>query len=466
MKAMRNILRAPIKIARRCCFAFTQHAALGTQHFFSSTRHSALSTQHFKGRRRKAAILVLTLWISVVLSLLSASMLQEVYLEMKIAKYQRHDLMAAALARAGLAVALTDLRNDLILDHALREEPTDGLNDIWARQEKRRDKLEMELNGGTYSVWVEDEAARINLNMANVRVLKAVLLEMKIDEKQAEVVAAAIADWRDPDENATAPGAGKEDEYYSDARATEEGRRWKEGDPPLYRCRNDLFSTIDELLAVHGVTPEMFYGEDPETEGIPNPMDELLERREQDSRRRSASRRPRRFGLRDVFTVEPRATAFNINTAGEIPLTVLFRTVLNDPATAKAFVQKILTARKAQGTGTGGSKEGVFKNIQEMANTTAIPPTLFAQITGLGVPVLMRSDVYRVHALGEYRGTAHRISALVSREYNIHPAESLEPLFSRGVVHARLMERFRQRHGFRREPIEQAAVRVIQWFEL
>jgi Tfp pilus assembly protein PilX len=97
-------------------------------------RHSILTGTD--GRQRRAAILVLTLWIVVVLGLISASMLEEIYLELKLAKFQRDDFEAMALARAGLARAVADLRNDLILDRSTQSEMLDTLSDVWARTDE------------------------------------------------------------------------------------------------------------------------------------------------------------------------------------------------------------------------------------------------------------------------------------------------------------------------------------------
>ncbi|HMX63479.1 MAG TPA: hypothetical protein PKD58_10465, partial [Candidatus Sumerlaeota bacterium] len=62
-------------------------------------------------------ILVLVLWIVVILSLMAYSMLYQVSSEMSITSARKKQLQAEALARAGIAKAVVDLRNDLLFDN-------------------------------------------------------------------------------------------------------------------------------------------------------------------------------------------------------------------------------------------------------------------------------------------------------------------------------------------------------------
>jgi DNA uptake protein ComE-like DNA-binding protein len=89
---------------------------------------------------------------------------------------------------------------------------------------------------------VEDEGSKININTAGLRQL-VMLPGMTPD------VAAAIIDWRDPDET---PGQnGAEQESY-----------------PTYRCKNGPFETVEELLLVRGITPDLLYGMDANRNGM------------------------------------------------------------------------------------------------------------------------------------------------------------------------------------------------------
>ena len=417
------------------------------------------------GSKRRAAILVLTLWIVVVLGLISASMLEEVYLELKLAKFQREQLEAMALARAGLARAVADLRNDLLMDrNPLGGDPFDALGDVWARLDEG--KLDVPMGKGTYSVWVDDEAAKLNLNTMELNLLRALLFEMGLKEKEAQQVAAAILDWRDPDDLALPPGVGKEDEYYSALAAKRSRQRWDKGDPPIYRCKNDRFSSVDELLSVAHVTPELFYGVDIEEETPPSPIEQLKQRTEREAEKR---RRERQRGLRDVLTVDSQG-AVNLNTADRFVLQVLFRATLGNSETAASMAEKILQLRKPDARGNYRN-ENALRKIEDLVQLLGLDGRVLTALQRVA-PLTVRSNTYRINALGERRDdqgrirAQHLICALVARSYETLQPDQLTALFEKGVVNTRLIDDFQRRHRDRREPIEQATVRVVRWWEL
>ena len=90
------------------------------------------------------------------------------------------------------------------------------------------------------------EACRLNINV----VPKDVLMKLP---NMTEEIADAIIDWRDTDD--TVSGLGAENAYYQAL-------------TPGYACKNGPFDTVEELLLVRGVTPELLYGEDANQNGI------------------------------------------------------------------------------------------------------------------------------------------------------------------------------------------------------
>ena len=95
-----------------------------------------------------------------------------------------------------------------------------------------------------------------------------------------EDIANAILDWIDADDDA-APG-GAENEYYI-------------GLSPAYRCKNGPLDSLEELLLVQGVTPELLFGNDRNRNGMLDP----------DEDDGSGRRGPRLVGLPD--RLQPRA---------------------------------------------------------------------------------------------------------------------------------------------------------------
>lgn len=125
-----------------------------------------------------------------------------------------------------------------------------------------------QLGDGWYKVEIVDTASRININTADILQLSAIF-------SSESAIAASIVDWRDRDDQPTvvegdAGGAGAETDYYQALN-------------PPYAAKNAPFDTVEELLLVRGVTPEILYGasdvsvstleEDPDSE---RPLVDLL----------------------------------------------------------------------------------------------------------------------------------------------------------------------------------------------
>ena len=91
---------------------------------------------NLKQKKDRAVILVLVLWIVVILSLMAYSMLYQVSSETSITSVRKKQLKAEALARAGIAKAIVDLRNDSLFDSVEGQKNFDGEGDVWARPEE------------------------------------------------------------------------------------------------------------------------------------------------------------------------------------------------------------------------------------------------------------------------------------------------------------------------------------------
>src|SRR4029077_15092314 len=92
--------------------------------------------------------------------------------------------------------------------------------------------------GGGIVCGVDDEEGRLNVNYASLESLSKI-------EYMTPDIAAAIIDWRDEDNQVT-PG-GAEAEYYASLQ-------------PPYLPRNGPIQTIRELLMVRGITRELLFG--------------------------------------------------------------------------------------------------------------------------------------------------------------------------------------------------------------
>lgn len=113
--------------------------------------------------------------------------------------------------------------------------------------------------GSAFRYGVSDEAGKINVNalldydQGKGEVGKKILLALP---NMTEDVANAILDWIDTDETPRTGGA--ENETYSASN-------------PPYRCKNGPLDSLEELLLVRGMTPQLLFGNDRNRNGTIDP---------------------------------------------------------------------------------------------------------------------------------------------------------------------------------------------------
>lgn len=99
--------------------------------------------------------------------------------------------------------------------------------------------------GGHYSVAITDESGKLDINTAPDIILRNLLNNLGTKGEDADIIVDSILDWKDPDDLTRLNGA--ETDYYMSL-------------PKPYKARNADFETVEELLLVRGVTPEILYG--------------------------------------------------------------------------------------------------------------------------------------------------------------------------------------------------------------
>jgi general secretion pathway protein K len=138
------------------------------------------------------------------------------------------------------------------------------------------------LGGGYYRVRLLDESGKIDLNLAPEVILRNLLysLDLPGDDKDLLVntIVDSILDWKDPDDFIRLHGA--ESDYYQSL-------------PHPYKAKNGIFDTVEELILVKGITPEILYG---------------------------SGQKP---GLVDFLTVQAKTNKINLNAAPKEVLTAL-----------------------------------------------------------------------------------------------------------------------------------------------
>lgn len=173
-------------------------------------------------------ILVVALWILAFLSLLSLGFGQRTHLIVKMANLEKNRLSALYLNESAFHSAISTLASDKnSYDSPFVEE--------WAKSVIKENWLETE---GEIGYTIIDEERRLNLNTISLSSERM----KKLPEISEELID-SVLDWRDPDNEKREDGA--EEDYY-------------QGLNPSYHCKNGPFSTLDELLLVKGMTPDIF----------------------------------------------------------------------------------------------------------------------------------------------------------------------------------------------------------------
>lgn len=123
------------------------------------------------------------------------------------------------------------------------------------------DPDEADRNGLAFRYGVGDECGKINLNALlsidkTGKTAHAMLMALP---KMTEEIADCILDWIDADDRPRTMGA--EDDFYA-------------GLQPPYHCKNGPLNSLEELLLVRGVTPELLFGNDTNRNGVLDAGDE------------------------------------------------------------------------------------------------------------------------------------------------------------------------------------------------
>ena len=342
-----------------------------------------------RNKRRRGIALIITLWVIMVVSTIALTYSFEARIQTQITGYRADSLRAYYLAKAGMHRAMVLILEDLLKDQdildksafikldkddvgiqydALTEEWFWGPEDSSDREGSYENHLfEAQIGNwrgvyGKYSVEVVDEASKLNINVGKVKqeVLRALIMATGVnDEEKADVIAAAIVDYRDPDDDPTDAGderffgeADSEDTYWNPAQDPDDIR---EGDGPEFLCKNGPFGSVDEVLLVlehlekpleegglglleEGEGRLIFFGEDANRNGKLDPNEEDGN----DSYPPDNGDNDLWLGLRNYLTVDSKGTV-NINTATYPVLAAVLSTQIDEkeaPDKAEKIVQK------------------------------------------------------------------------------------------------------------------------------
>jgi type II secretory pathway component PulK len=383
--------------------------------------------------RRRGIMLVLVLWVVTILSLLMYSLLFNLTLETRITSVRKKTVQAKAIARAGLAKGFVDLRNDLIADFSDETIPAfDAEGDYWAKPEEGKD--DEEFGDGNYTVTIEDQERFLSLRAlspTNRILLEKLIEEIGYNEDDAKIAAAAIIDFADEDEAPVLDSAPETEAIaYGLLKAEDEGIRADEDDVVKVIFPNEAYLTVETLLEVYGVTPDLYFGpETPEAIYYNNLLAKDGKKRRDDrfrienKRQRFDSDLERNLGLRDFFTADSNGQV-NLNTAPKHVLMALFLAAGRDDADRAA--DDVIRYRRG-GKDRRIDNDSAFTTVDDFSKLDTLASVLgpLQAIHPLGV----RSEKFLVRSRATYGSQQTELAVLVSRELiQIQRDESFEAL--------------------------------------
>ncbi|PWU09416.1 MAG: hypothetical protein C5B50_27465 [Verrucomicrobia bacterium] len=256
--------------------------------------HSAIRNPQSAIRERtsQASVLIGLLWCLALLAIVVIGVLHTSRIGLMLGKNHADRIQAHYLALAGIEKAKALLYQDA------RERSRSARNHGGELYDSAENFRDVALGRGRFSVLrrartdegggiafgVSDEESRLNVNVASIDEFA------KIDGMTPDI-AAAIVDWRDPDNEVT-PG-GAEAEYYVALQ-------------PPYLPRNGPLQTIRELLMVRGISTQLLLGSDLQQNG-------LLDAEQENGP--GAVPDASDLGWANLFTVD--SSTANVNAAGE-----------------------------------------------------------------------------------------------------------------------------------------------------
>ena len=193
--------------------------------------------------------LIMVLWVLAILMVIALSFSYLTRTETHSTLSFKEGVERKFLAEAGVERALTEIfyrRQNFAIEG----------NDSWKVDGT---PYSDHLGDGEYTVKITDETGKIDINALNDNsgiILKNLLMNSGVQEETANTIVDSVLDWKDSSSTGAHRLNGAGDDYYMSL-------------PNPYKAKHANFDTLEELLLVKGVTPEILYG-DGERKGIIN----------------------------------------------------------------------------------------------------------------------------------------------------------------------------------------------------
>jgi len=200
------------------------------------TDNSKFKIQNSKLLNERGVALIVVLWIFIFLLVIAFEFTASVREEGLAAHRYAEEAEGYYLALAGFQQGLYELLQQSSQSKPGAAPPVDLFDGEWH---------EGSFGESLYRVRFIDEGGKVNLNRADEDTLRRIFTNLGIEEPRRGILVDSILDWIDEDDLHRLNGA--ESDYYLSL-------------SPPYTAKNGPFDTVEELLWVRGVTPELFYG--------------------------------------------------------------------------------------------------------------------------------------------------------------------------------------------------------------
>lgn len=292
----------------------------------------------------------MVLWVIAILSMIVLEFSFTMRTEVNITKHYKEETQLYAMAEGGVQRAITELiykqdpRIQQKRNKKLEEVPPDQRE--WMT-DGRAYRLPFEQ--GICEVRVFGEAGKVNINTVTDPTLRKIIGQLGLEGEARDIVVDSILDWRDPADLHRINGA--KNDYYQSLKEP-------------YNCKSGYLDSIEELLLVRGVTPDLFYGKKGKNNG-------------------EGGAKLEGIGLKDLFSIYSSGEQIDINSASLPVLTI----VLGIP---KDVADAIIKAREDKG----------FQDQADLLQRVPELSPLVTQIAGLVVYSSMTS-YYTVESRGK-----------------------------------------------------------------
>jgi len=293
---------------------------------------------------QKGIALLMVLWVLTILTVMVFSFSYMARTEAYAALSFRQTIEKKFLAEAGMERGIAEL---FYMNTNKNKTPVRPGDEVW-RTDGRPYKILTE--NGYYTIGITNEAGKVDINTTSELILRNLLLNLGLNLDDVDIIVDSVMDWKDSDDLHRLHGS--ESDYYMSL-------------PNPYKAKNANFDTLEELLLVKGMTPEILYG----AEG--------------------------KEGIIDFLTVNSKVTKININAA---PREVL----LAIPGITPELADAIITIREAQDI---QDIQGILGNNYPMASP-------YIDLTG--------TNAFTIESAG-YKGTektGYTIRATVTPDVN------------------------------------------------